>query len=763
MKVYRFTISIFLLLSLLLAACATAADEPSDTATTVATTVPTPEVVLVTVEVVTPEPSPTPAVCTPIPDGVTLKLVPTSEFAFRLEAAGLTAEETVIIIRGEAPSRGHEQISRSAPVDGRLVESFSLRGSADITQWGGQLIQGQLVACFEFSLPLPADPIEITGAAVAEPTVTPKPPPTPEVAVRDLRSGQTVWFAQGNAVWRSDVHGVELDRLAGNGFMNPESPGFDAFVLPGLQLSPEGRWLVNRHHELGLRLVDLLTGQQRLLRVWARTTAWSPDSRYLAYGVAEGAPGRDPECAVCLYDPVQDEHITLVPHAAAHEDGAKDIWTMSWSPDGDRLAYGCCFDPREPYEGVSDGRIEIVTIATGEREQAGPIGASVGGGVAYICWTDAGGVMTSWENHELCADPARATAALSVDNLLASWSGVHNEENQWMATRLYVTNQATGELLWERLFDGRASLKLAWSPDGRYLFFSDNNMNNTPIWRVTADGENLTELVSEGYLLGVVERWEALTPSLTISPDGRWRVVAQASAPVIVGEDEMEEFPSGAKYQVRLTVESTDSDLVWEVVDEWRNSGLGADYPGPLQWSADGRYLFFTNIPQPDGCSVFVNGGDLWRLDLQTGEVAQLLPFVGMAMALSPESRTLAYYRSSYEENFHLHDLASGETSSLYLPDYGDPWQQMGGISWSPDGRQLVLIQVLDPCGARLTAVVRLDLDEGEFVTLIEPDERDFRLLNWLRDREIRLLDGDGRVWYLETTSGILAGGSSLD
>jgi Tol biopolymer transport system component len=322
--------------------------------------------------------------------------------------------------------------------------------------------------------------------------------------------------------------------------------------------------------------------------------------------------------------------------------------------------------------------------------------------------------------------PGAGAAALSVDNLLADWSGVLNEENQWTATRLYVTNQATGQLLWERLFDGRLSLKLAWSPDGRYLFFSDNLMNNSPIWRVTADGENLTEIVAEGYLLGVVEKWEAWIPSLNVSPDGRWRVVAQESAPVTVGEDEMEEFPSGAKYQVELYVESTDSDLVWEVVDEWRNSGLGADYPGPLQWSADGRYLFFSNIPQPDGCSVFVNGGDLWRLDLQTGEAVQLLPFVGMAMALSPDSRTLAYYRSSYEENFHLYDLASGETISLYLPDYGDPWQQMGGISWSPDGRQILLIQVMNPCGNRLTAVSRLDLAEGEFVTLIEPDERNF-------------------------------------
>jgi len=508
-------------------------------------------------------------------------------------------------------------------------------------------------------------------------------------------------------------------------------------------------------------LVDLVTGQERLLRISARVIAWSPDSRYLAYGIADGASGPVRECAVCLYDPLQDEHIVLASRNAENDDGVNQVWTMSWSPDGERLAYGCCFAPREPYEGVSDGRIEIVTITTGEREQAGPLSASVGGGVEYICWTETDEIITSWGNQEICADPARTVTALSVDNLLAGWAAVYDEDNRWTGSRLYVTNQATGQLLWERFFDGWTSLKLAWSPDGRYLFFSDS-FPNAPIWRVTADGENLIEIIAEGYLLGVVRAWEALTPPLTVSPDGRWRVVTHISAPVTVGEDEMVQFPSGAKYRAELTVEATNGSQVWPVIDEWRNSGLGYTYPAPQQWSADGRYLFFTNVPVPDGCAIFVNGGDLLRLDLQTGEAVELLPFVSLAMALSPDSQTLAYY-GAYGRGFQLHDLTTGMETPLDLPDYGGAWWQIGGISWSPDGRQLVLIQVLDPCGDQLTAVLRLDLDEGDFVTLIEPDERGFTLLNWLRDREIRLLDGDGRVWYLETTSGEIAGGRPLD
>jgi hypothetical protein len=359
----------------------------------------------------------------------------------------------------------------------------------------------------------PTEPLETTAPTItptAAPTATTEPPP-PFPTDRVLRSDQTVWFVQGDAVWRSDIHGVELDRLTGDGFMNPESPNFDPFVLMGLQLSPDGRWLVNPRHDRGLMLVDLVTGQERLLRISARVIVWSPDSRYLAYGIADGASGPVRECAVCLYDPLQDEHIVLASRSAENGDGVNQVWTMSWSPDGERLAYGCCFTPRGPDEIGSDGRIEIVTIASGEREPAGPISASVGGGVEYICWTETDEIITSWGNQEICADPARTVTALSVDNLLAGWSAVYDEDNRWTGSRLHVTNQATGQLLWERFFEGWTFLQLAWSLDGRYLFFDDGFVNS-PIWRVTADGENLIEFVPEGYLLGVVGEWEAGIP-----------------------------------------------------------------------------------------------------------------------------------------------------------------------------------------------------------------------------------------------------------
>ncbi len=55
------------------------------------------------------------------------------------------------------------------------------------------------------------------------------------------------------------------------------------------------------------------------------------------------------------------------------------------------------------------------------------------------------------------------------------------------------------------------------------------------------------------------------------------------------------------------------------------------------------------------------------------------------------------------------------------------------------------------------TAVVRIDLDDLSATTILEPDERNFTLLEWVRDDEVPLQDRDGRTWYLEIFSGELA------
>ncbi len=239
------------------------------------------------------------------------------------------------------------------------------------------------------------------------------------------------------------------------------------------------------------------------------------------------------------------------------------------------------------------------------------------------------------------------------------------------------------------------------------------------------------------------------------SPNDQWQIVTRVSDPVPAEADETEQFPNG-KYRVEMIVERADGSQTWTVVDEWRGYGLGWTSPQPVRWSADGHFLYFTNVPVPNGCSIFVNGGDLWRLDLNSGAVTEVASYIGLAMALSPDETQLAV-NASYGRGFLIRDLATGAEQPISLPQPDSSWQ-IGGLQWSPDGQHLLLSQAVNPCSPEMkTAVVRIDVNELSATTLLEPDERNFTLLEWVRDDEVPLQDRDGRTWYLEVFSGELA------
>jgi hypothetical protein len=246
---------------------------------------------------------------------------------------------------------------------------------------------------------------------------------------------------------------------------------------------------------------------------------------------------------------------------------------------------------------------------------------------------------------------------------------------------------------------------------------------------------------------------------LMYSADGQWQVLATISAPVPASEEEIEQFPTGQKYHAFMEVSRVDGSQSWTAVDEWRSWGLGYTYPDVLKYSSDGQTLYFTNVPVLDGCSPFVNGGDLWRLDLDTGEIAELLPFAGLVLALSPDDSQLAYF-GSYGKGMTLTDLATGNEQPIELPSFGDAWD-IGGLMWSPGGRHLILTQVIPlsgPCSQETeTAVISVAVDTLVATPLIEPGQGDFALVEWLADDTVHLVGQDGTTWILNIVSGELS------
>jgi len=292
--------------------------------------------------------------------------------------------------------------------------------------------------------------------------------------------------------------------------------------------------------------------------------------------------------------------------------------------------------------------------------------------------------------------------------------------------------------------------KMRLADDAEYTHYESED-GQACLEEILADEELLKELQAH-----VIGRWEReIKPLPATSPDGQWHVTTHTSDLVPPEEGETEQFPNG-KYHVEMIVERTNGSQAWTAVDEWRGRGLGLTYPEPVRWSADGRFLYFANVPVPDGCSVLVNGGDLWRLDLDSGAVTESTPYIGLVMALSPDETQLAV-NASYGRGFFLRDLATGAEQSIPLPQPGD-WWQMSGLQWSPNGQHLLLTQAVNPCSPEMeTAIVRIDINDLLATTILKPDGRNFTLLEWVRDDKVRLLDEAGHVWFQDVFSAELA------
>lgn len=239
-----------------------------------------------------------------------------------------------------------------------------------------------------------------------------------------------------------------------------------------------------------------------------------------------------------------------------------------------------------------------------------------------------------------------------------------------------------------------------------------------------------------------------ITPST--SPDGAWTAVTTVAIPKPDSGQE--------QYYQHLQVEGSDGSTRWTAVDQWSPYGLGYTTPRPFHWSSDGRYLYFTDEPVPDGCALFVNGSDLNRLDLTTGEVTTLVPQAGPWISLSPDEHTLAYVAGG-DRGLVLRDLATGQEQAIPLQVGSGDWQA-GDVIWSPDGSSLALTVAHGPCRggwAQSTSILRVDLARLEATPLLQEDNRLLLTAAWPDAATIVVQNQNGQRLELNAETGQVA------
>lgn len=231
------------------------------------------------------------------------------------------------------------------------------------------------------------------------------------------------------------------------------------------------------------------------------------------------------------------------------------------------------------------------------------------------------------------------------------------------------------------------------------------------------------------------------------SPGGAWLAETTVALPLADGN------PVSDQYYQALRILSSDGSLVREVVDRWSPWGLGYTIPVPLQWSPDGRYLYYTNRPVPDGCAPFANGSDVIRVEREQGVETEIAPAVGLVLALSPEAGTLAYINR--DGGLVLRDLNSGAERVAPIQEVAQG--ASGAIVWSPDGSALMLTVAANSCGPpeeRTHAILRVEVDSLETVVAVEPDDRLLVTAAWPEAERVLLVDGQGQRWQLNPSTG---------
>ena len=103
-------------------------------------------------------PSPTPFICTPLPEGMTLELIPLSSTLVEIVVQGLQSNEEITVVFA-AQSPGHGKIMEDRGIligpDGRYSsqETLSPIPKSDENHWEVSVIHTRGVACAEVTLP----------------------------------------------------------------------------------------------------------------------------------------------------------------------------------------------------------------------------------------------------------------------------------------------------------------------------------------------------------------------------------------------------------------------------------------------------------------------------------------------------------------------------------------------------------------------------------------------------------------------------------
>ena len=564
------------------------------------------------------------------------------------QADGRTALAALSVLPSGSPTATEDTL----PI---VLRRVWFTNDADV--WGSPPAEGRFLSVTDWSGPGSGGAVAVHDLVTGETRrVTPDPDPFPSEYAENSaisRDGRRVAY-----LWWSDERGYELrviDVDGSNSRVLYEDPSF-RFMPVGWSWDGESVLVFgvdNRDNLIGLVSAD--DGSLRVLKRLGQRhpvgVAISPDGRYVAFDDNTGA------------DPQRDIYVVRVATGDVDklvEDPADDL-VFGWAPDGNSVLFA---SDRTGTMGawllpVADGRASgPPSLVKHDLWRAQPMGFDWNGSFYYVVWMHMSDVFLATvdpETGQLLDRPTRVSSRYQGSNGGPEWSpegsqlAYFSERKQWRefgSDVIVIRSAGTGE---ERelhpSLDGYMHPR--WSPDGRFLLVRARDEMGHGFFRVDAQTGAVEPLIrfpeGSGNIASRAEwiddgnallYWWWSHPSVEegyIAPDdrpprtlrtrdletGEEQIVFEGAVSprfAVSPDRQRVAFSSVREGQANLVVMPVHGGEPREVLGGLGESQRLGDQPSEIQWSPDGRYLFYADS----------QARNLWRVPADGGEPEQL-------------------------------------------------------------------------------------------------------------------------------------------
>jgi hypothetical protein len=188
----------------------------------------------------------------------------------------------------------------------------------------------------------------------------------------------------------------------------------------------------------------------------------------------------------------------------------------------------------------------------------------------------------------------------------------------------------------------------------------------------------------------------------------------------------------------------------------------------PEFWSADGQSLYFSKEPLGLGGYILFGGGsDLYKVDINTKEVIQVIPLgpsdgpQACLDAISPDFRYVADHCS--QNAIIIRDLVNGTSAIIQPPLGASGYRFVGSAHFSPDGNHLAYALARGEQGNEQGWIALTQINGTSVVILTSPAGSFYTLDGWLDNQTLLvqstntqecLPDCATELWALNTDGG---------